>query len=166
MPKSLKSRQVQPQGKHARFQETTIAFQLKENKRLVKESRIPCVPPNPTSPPVSPKRYVHSLVEPVFTLLSCGNAAISVLVNRMDLAWLSDHEGKRHSTACYRIVVFFSHSAQSDLTHTAWEEPLLYAFSWIRSKYCLGVTGQTVLGRALTKYTVCRMDIHSTALRR
>ncbi|KAM6118638.1 LOW QUALITY PROTEIN: protein moonraker [Phoenicopterus ruber ruber] len=56
MPKSLKSRQVQPQGKHARFQETTVAFQLKENKRLVKESRIPCVPPNPTSPPVSPKR--------------------------------------------------------------------------------------------------------------
>ncbi|XP_074889222.1 protein moonraker isoform X4 [Buteo buteo] len=56
MPKSLKSRQVQPQGKHARFQETTIAFQLKENKRLVKESRIPCVPPNPTPPPVSPKR--------------------------------------------------------------------------------------------------------------
>ncbi|XP_075374586.1 protein moonraker isoform X3 [Mycteria americana] len=56
MLKSLKSRQVQPQRKHARFQETTIAFQLKENKRLVKESRMPCVPPNPTSPPVSPKR--------------------------------------------------------------------------------------------------------------
>ncbi|XP_010572188.1 PREDICTED: uncharacterized protein KIAA0753 homolog isoform X2 [Haliaeetus leucocephalus] len=56
MLKSLKSRQVQPQGKHAQFQETTIAFQLKENKRLVKESRIPCVPPNPTPPPVSPKR--------------------------------------------------------------------------------------------------------------
>ncbi|XP_029884918.1 protein moonraker isoform X7 [Aquila chrysaetos chrysaetos] len=56
LPKSLKSRQVQPQGKHARFQETTIAFQLKENKRLVKESRIPCVPPNRTPPPISPKR--------------------------------------------------------------------------------------------------------------
>ncbi|XP_059685178.1 protein moonraker [Gavia stellata] len=56
MLKSLKSRQVQPQGKHARFQETTIAFQLKENKQLVKESRIPCMPPNPTSPAVSPKR--------------------------------------------------------------------------------------------------------------
>ncbi|XP_072737953.1 protein moonraker isoform X2 [Ciconia boyciana] len=56
MLKSLKSRQVQPQRKHARFQETTIAFQLKENKRFVKESRMPCVPPNPTSPPVSPKR--------------------------------------------------------------------------------------------------------------
>ncbi|KAM6048803.1 protein moonraker isoform 5-T8 [Theristicus caerulescens] len=55
MPKSLKSRQVQPQGKQARFQETTIAFQLKENKRL-KESRTPCVPPNRASPPVSPKR--------------------------------------------------------------------------------------------------------------
>ncbi|XP_065588228.1 protein moonraker isoform X1 [Cyrtonyx montezumae] len=55
-PKSLKLRQVQPQGKHARFQETTIAFQLKENKRFVKESSIPWVPPNPTSPPASPKR--------------------------------------------------------------------------------------------------------------
>ncbi|XP_055577635.1 protein moonraker isoform X7 [Falco cherrug] len=56
MPKSLKSRRVQPQGKHARFQETTIAFQLKENKQPVKESRIPCVPPNTTSPHVSPRR--------------------------------------------------------------------------------------------------------------
>lgn len=124
MLKSLKSRQVQPQGKHARFQETTIAFQLKENKRLVKESRIPCVPPNPTPPPVSPKRYVRSLVEPVFTLLSCENAAVSVLVNRLDLAWPSDHEGKWHSTARYQMVVFFSHLAPSGLIHTAWEEPL------------------------------------------
>ncbi|XP_064379064.1 protein moonraker isoform X2 [Dromaius novaehollandiae] len=49
---------VQPQGKHARFQETTVAFQLKESKRLVKESRIPWIPPNPTSPPASPKRAV------------------------------------------------------------------------------------------------------------
>ncbi|XP_061868111.1 protein moonraker isoform X2 [Colius striatus] len=54
MAKSLKSRQ--PQGKHARFQETTIAFQLKQNKRLVKESKVPWVPPNPTPPSVSPKR--------------------------------------------------------------------------------------------------------------
>jgi len=166
MLKSPKSRQVQPQRKHARFQETTIAFQLKENKRLIKESRIPCVPPNPTSPPVSPKRYVHSPVAPIFMGLSCGNSAVSVLVNRMDLAWLSDHEGKWHNTACYRIAVFFSHLSQSGLIHTACEELLLYAFSWIRSKYCLGVTGQTVLDRALTKYTVCGMGIHRTALRR
>ncbi|XP_030328815.1 protein moonraker isoform X2 [Strigops habroptila] len=55
-PKSLKSREIQRQGKHARFQETTIAFQLKENKRLAKESRIPCVSPNPAHPPVTPKR--------------------------------------------------------------------------------------------------------------
>uniref|UniRef100_A0A8C8EEE9 KIAA0753 n=1 Tax=Otus sunia TaxID=257818 RepID=A0A8C8EEE9_9STRI len=43
-----KSRKVQPQGKHARFQETTIAFQLKENKRPAKESRRPLlrVPPD------------------------------------------------------------------------------------------------------------------------
>lgn len=56
MPKSLKPRQVQPPGKHARFQETTIAFQLKENKRFVKESSIPWMPPSPTSLPASPKR--------------------------------------------------------------------------------------------------------------
>ncbi|XP_026717549.1 protein moonraker isoform X4 [Athene cunicularia] len=36
-----KSRKVHPQGKRARFQETTIAFQLKENKRPAKESRRP-----------------------------------------------------------------------------------------------------------------------------
>ncbi|XP_074701291.1 protein moonraker isoform X1 [Strix aluco] len=43
-----KSRKVQPQGKHARFQETTISFQLKENKRPAKESRRPLlrVPPD------------------------------------------------------------------------------------------------------------------------
>nr|XP_008177091.1 protein moonraker isoform X3 [Chrysemys picta bellii] len=51
-----RSRPVQPQAKHARFQETTVAFRLKESKPLVKESRIPWVPPNPTSPSASPKR--------------------------------------------------------------------------------------------------------------
>ncbi|XP_071621083.1 protein moonraker isoform X3 [Heliangelus exortis] len=69
MPKSLKSRQIQSKGKHARFQETTIAFQLKENKQLVKESRKPCVPLNPASPPVSPKRSKYCLGIPGQTLL-------------------------------------------------------------------------------------------------
>ncbi|XP_034608397.1 protein moonraker isoform X3 [Trachemys scripta elegans] len=54
--KLSRSRPVQPQAKHARFQETTVAFRLKESKPLVKESRLPWVPPNPTSPPASPKR--------------------------------------------------------------------------------------------------------------
>ncbi|XP_066057823.1 protein moonraker isoform X2 [Chamaea fasciata] len=45
MLKSLKSRRAHPPGKHARFQEPTIAFQLKENKRPVKESRMPSKPP-------------------------------------------------------------------------------------------------------------------------
>ncbi|NXT26894.1 MOONR protein, partial [Syrrhaptes paradoxus] len=123
MPKSLKSRQVQPRGKHARFQETTIAFQLKENKQLVKERRIPCVPPDPASLPVSPKRYVHGLVGPIFILLSDGNPAICT--SELDC------EGKWHSTARYRVGVFFPHLAQSDLVPTTWQEPLLYAFSWI-----------------------------------
>uniref|UniRef100_A0A8C8RY02 KIAA0753 n=1 Tax=Pelusios castaneus TaxID=367368 RepID=A0A8C8RY02_9SAUR len=54
--KPPRSRPVQPQAKHARFQETTVAFRLKESKPLVKECRIPWVPPNPTSPSASPKR--------------------------------------------------------------------------------------------------------------
>ncbi|KAM4886904.1 protein moonraker [Sylvia borin] len=45
MLKSLKSRQAHPPGKHARFQEPTIAFQLKENKRPVKESKKLLKPP-------------------------------------------------------------------------------------------------------------------------
>ncbi|XP_010222325.1 PREDICTED: uncharacterized protein KIAA0753 homolog, partial [Tinamus guttatus] len=60
VPKPVKSRQAQRQGKRARFQETTVAFQLKETKRQVKESRIPWVPPSPTSPPASPKRAVKT----------------------------------------------------------------------------------------------------------
>lgn len=86
------------------------------------------MPPNPAHPPVAPKRYVQRGVEPVCTLLSCGNAAVSVLVSGMDLAWLSGHEGRWHSTGCYLLVVCFSQSAQSGLVHTAWEEPLLYDF--------------------------------------
>ncbi|XP_054857547.1 protein moonraker [Eublepharis macularius] len=46
----------QPQAKHTRFQDTTIAFRLKETKPPVRESRIPWVPPNPTSPLASPQR--------------------------------------------------------------------------------------------------------------
>nr|XP_006130080.1 protein moonraker isoform X2 [Pelodiscus sinensis] len=54
--KHPRSRPVQLPAKHARFQETTVAFRQKENKPLVKETRIPWVPPNPTSPSSSPKR--------------------------------------------------------------------------------------------------------------
>lgn len=61
MLKSLKSRRAHPPGKHARFQEPTIAFQLKENKRPVKKSKMPCVPskPSPRSVSVSPKRLAR-----------------------------------------------------------------------------------------------------------
>ncbi|KAI1231694.1 hypothetical protein IHE44_0007325 [Lamprotornis superbus] len=56
MLKSLKSKRARPPGKHARFQEPTIAFQLKENKRPVKDSKIPCVPSKPPPRSASPKR--------------------------------------------------------------------------------------------------------------
>ncbi|KAM7033456.1 protein moonraker isoform 2-T2 [Acridotheres tristis] len=55
MLKSLKSRRAHPAGKHARFQEPTIAFQLKENKRPIKDSKVPCVPSKPPPRSASPK---------------------------------------------------------------------------------------------------------------
>ncbi|XP_063030072.1 protein moonraker isoform X2 [Melospiza melodia melodia] len=59
MLKSLKSRRAHPPGKPARFQEPTIAFQLKENKRPVKESRMPRVPSKPAPRSVSPERLAR-----------------------------------------------------------------------------------------------------------
>nr|XP_012424213.4 protein moonraker isoform X3 [Taeniopygia guttata] len=56
MLKSLKSRRAHPPGKHARFQEPTIAFQLKENKRPAKESKMSRLPSKPPPRSVSPKR--------------------------------------------------------------------------------------------------------------
>ncbi|XP_041882495.1 protein moonraker isoform X6 [Corvus kubaryi] len=56
MLKSLKSRRVHPPGKRARFREPTIAFQLKENKRPVKESKMPCMPSKAPPRSGSPKR--------------------------------------------------------------------------------------------------------------
>ncbi|XP_010002116.1 PREDICTED: uncharacterized protein KIAA0753 homolog [Chaetura pelagica] len=55
MQKSLQSRQVHPKGKHTRFQETKMAFQLRENKRLVKDRRT-CLPPSPVCPRDPPQR--------------------------------------------------------------------------------------------------------------
>ncbi|XP_015501799.1 protein moonraker isoform X2 [Parus major] len=59
MLKSLNSRRTNPLGKHARFQEPTIAFQLKENKRPVKESKMPCMPSKPSPRSVSPNRLAR-----------------------------------------------------------------------------------------------------------
>ncbi|XP_039938622.1 protein moonraker isoform X2 [Hirundo rustica] len=59
MLKSLKSRRAHPPGKHARFQEPTVAFQLKENKRPVKDSKMPCMPSKPPPRSVSAKRLAR-----------------------------------------------------------------------------------------------------------
>ncbi|XP_053817584.1 protein moonraker isoform X3 [Vidua chalybeata] len=59
MLKSSKSRWAHPPGKHARFQEPTIAFQLKENKRPAKESKMPCLPSKPPPQSFSPKRLAR-----------------------------------------------------------------------------------------------------------
>lgn len=115
MLKSLKSRRVHPPGKRARFREPTIAFQLKENKRPVKESKIPFVPSKPPPRSVSPKRYVCSPLAAVFTLLPSGNASGSVLVTRIELAWPSVQGGQWHSTSCCQIAALLSHLAQSSL---------------------------------------------------
>uniref|UniRef100_A0A8C5LS70 KIAA0753 n=1 Tax=Leptobrachium leishanense TaxID=445787 RepID=A0A8C5LS70_9ANUR len=40
----------------AHFQKKTVAFSLKENQPPIKEKKTPWMPPNPTSPPATPKR--------------------------------------------------------------------------------------------------------------
>ncbi|NXG42955.1 MOONR protein, partial [Psilopogon haemacephalus] len=62
--KALQPGRAQPRGRRARFQEPTIAFQLKETQRPAKESRVPCLPPRPAPPPVAPQRYVQHLQQP------------------------------------------------------------------------------------------------------
>ncbi|XP_063259072.1 protein moonraker isoform X2 [Prinia subflava] len=59
MLKSLESRWAHPPGKHAQFQKPTIAFQLKENKRPVKESKMPCLPTKPPPGCVSAQRQAR-----------------------------------------------------------------------------------------------------------
>uniref|UniRef100_A0A803VS86 Uncharacterized protein n=1 Tax=Ficedula albicollis TaxID=59894 RepID=A0A803VS86_FICAL len=77
--KSLKSRRAHPAGKQARFQEPTLAFQLKENKRPVQESRMPRVPSKPAAGCASPRRYVCSALAPAVPA-SPGNASAPVPV--------------------------------------------------------------------------------------
>lgn len=48
----------QTQAKHTHFQDTTVAFRLKETKPPVRESRIPWMPPSPTSPRGSLQRQL------------------------------------------------------------------------------------------------------------
>lgn len=52
--KADKSRSAQSHSK-SRLQQTTVSSRLKINQQPVKDSRAPWIPPNPTSPPASPK---------------------------------------------------------------------------------------------------------------
>ncbi|XP_059127096.1 protein moonraker isoform X2 [Peromyscus eremicus] len=51
---SEKNRPNQPYSK-SRLQQTTVSSRLKMNRQPVKDHRAPWIPPNPTSPPASPK---------------------------------------------------------------------------------------------------------------
>ncbi|XP_017706014.1 PREDICTED: protein moonraker isoform X2 [Rhinopithecus bieti] len=53
--KAERSRQSQPHSK-SRVQQTTVSSRLKMNRQPVKDRKAPWIPPNPTSPPASPKR--------------------------------------------------------------------------------------------------------------
>ncbi|KAM9037931.1 protein moonraker isoform 2-T2 [Sarcophilus harrisii] len=53
--KTDRPRPRQAQGKDCRFQRTTVSFRLKKSHPPVKDRRVPWIPPNPTSPPASPK---------------------------------------------------------------------------------------------------------------
>ncbi|XP_066119041.1 protein moonraker isoform X1 [Saccopteryx bilineata] len=52
-----KAEQSRPTQSHSRsrLQQTTVSSRLKMNQQPVKDSRAPWIPPNPTSPPASPK---------------------------------------------------------------------------------------------------------------
>ncbi|XP_075850352.1 protein moonraker isoform X1 [Microcebus murinus] len=52
--KAERSKQTQPHSK-SRLQQTTVSSRLKMNQQPVKNHRAPWIPPNPTSPPASPK---------------------------------------------------------------------------------------------------------------
>ncbi|XP_010845747.1 PREDICTED: uncharacterized protein KIAA0753 homolog isoform X2 [Bison bison bison] len=52
--KAEKSRLI-PSYSKSRLQRTTVSSRLKMNQQPVKDSRAPWIPPNPTSPPASPK---------------------------------------------------------------------------------------------------------------
>ncbi|XP_053424509.1 protein moonraker isoform X1 [Nycticebus coucang] len=52
--KAERSKQSQPHGKN-RLQQTTVSSRLKMNQQPMKDHRAPWIPPNPTSPPASPK---------------------------------------------------------------------------------------------------------------
>nr|XP_045013994.1 protein moonraker isoform X3 [Jaculus jaculus] len=57
------SRPSQPHGK-SRLQQTTVSSRLKINRQPVKDHRAPWIPPNPTSPPASPKCAAWLKVKP------------------------------------------------------------------------------------------------------
>ncbi|XP_069083093.1 protein moonraker [Pleurodeles waltl] len=67
-----KPRPAQPNTRHARFQEKTLASRLKETKAPVKELKTPWIPPHPTSPPASPKR-VNSGKKMISFKDACGS---------------------------------------------------------------------------------------------
>ncbi|XP_036885492.1 protein moonraker isoform X2 [Sturnira hondurensis] len=61
--KADKSRSAQSHSK-SRLQQTTVSSRLKINQQPVKDSRAPWIPPNPTSPPASPKCAAWLKVRP------------------------------------------------------------------------------------------------------
>ncbi|XP_032304295.1 protein moonraker isoform X2 [Coturnix japonica] len=120
MPKSLKPRQVQPPGNHARFRETTIAFQLKENKRFVKENSIPWVPPNPTSPPASPKRLAWREAEAsrrmkVLTDVNRGEMK-KVQKLRLQSASPTQYADKVDKAACEHVELLLDRAQQINIS--------------------------------------------------
>jgi len=61
--KAERSRPTQSQSR-SRLQRTTVSSRLKTNQQPVRDNRAPWVPPNPTSPPASPKCAAWLKVKP------------------------------------------------------------------------------------------------------
>uniref|UniRef100_A0A452QB09 KIAA0753 n=1 Tax=Ursus americanus TaxID=9643 RepID=A0A452QB09_URSAM len=97
--KAERSRPTRSQSR-SRLQHMTVSSRLKMNQQPVRDNRAPWVPPNPTSPPASPKWYVGWVCAPQsrapLSLRANKAAALAATKNRSSfgLAWL-DAEARK-----------------------------------------------------------------------
>ncbi|XP_030041821.1 protein moonraker isoform X2 [Microcaecilia unicolor] len=107
-----KLRPSQSTVKPSRFQDTTVSFRLKENRPPTKDNKIPWVPPNPTSPPASPKRAIWGK-----TKVSPSKSFANGDAGRDQAALHTDSKEERQLTAAEREAI------RSDLASPARVSP-------------------------------------------
>lgn len=92
---------------------------------------MPFVPSKPPPRSVSPKRYVCSPLAAIFTPLPSGNASGSVLVTRIELAWLQSRVASGTAHLAVRQLLCFPIWPKAASFPKAWEEPELQSFAYL-----------------------------------